>query len=109
MWPPTSRIAPASAIPIPATNVRVILSRRKQQAPIVTKSGAKFESNVELATEVNCNDQCHSARSPVKNNPAIVSHRKSFVVDGRFSGPRGCVDIQIHKNGSANSNRKNAV
>src|SRR5258705_4868827 len=109
--PPTSSAAPAKATNIPAINVRVMFSFRKIFAPSVTNNGAKFARKVELATGVNCNDQCQIARSAVKNNPARASRKKSLRADGRhaFALLDRSAHIQAQSNGRANKRRKNAV
>jgi hypothetical protein len=47
-------------------------------AASATNIGARFASNVELATEVSMIDQCHTARSPAKNNPQAIIRPRAF-------------------------------
>src|SRR5688572_8672701 len=111
MRPLTSNAPPAKATSIPATNPPVIRSPKNNRAPNVTKNGARLLSSVEFATDVNCSDQCQSARSPAKNSPATASNRKSCAARGRRSAafPVRSNHNHTQRNGSANSNRKNAV
>ena len=57
-----------------------IFSLNNRPAHNVTQSGAKFASNVALATAVNLIDQCHDTRSTAKKKPASASSPV-----GRFS------------------------
>jgi hypothetical protein len=39
-------------------------SPKSKKPPGVTKTGAKFDNNMKLATDVSVINQCHNARSP---------------------------------------------
>lgn len=85
-------------------NFALIVSLNRSHAPNVTKSGAKFVSSVEFATDVNRNDQCQTARSPVKNRPATTINAKSLRSAECRAVPL-VVNNHAHKNGSAKSRR----
>src|SRR6266498_4573411 len=86
----------------------MIRSPKTSRAPTVTKMGARFVSNVALATVVNCSDQCQMERSPVKNRPATASRPKSRRLQGWRNDEALFRSLAAHhqRNGNANSSRR---
>src|SRR5258708_11147253 len=107
----TSMAATPSARHSPNTKRGANFSPKKAQSPIVTKTGAKFVSKVEFATEVYCRDQCQIDRSAEKNSPATASIRSCLLLGGRtFPGFFLHSNMaNTHRNGSASKTRHAAV
>ena len=106
--PPTINITPINAAARPARNNAAGFLRQIIHAASVTNIGARFASSTAFATEVSTIDQCHTAKSPAKKNPAANSSPRGLPWAAAL--PRGRLACaHAHKNGSARNTRQNAV
>jgi hypothetical protein len=84
----------------------------EEPSPMATKTGARLNRSVELATEVNTIDQCQRAMSPAKKAPARVKPRMIRCPESRRSGTaarRFPTSVYNHRTGRARARRQKAV
>ena len=98
--------APVNARPSAMKKRGWIFSPNNRPAHKVTQSGAKFASNVALATVVNLIDQCHDTRSTAKKKPASAKRPVGrFSRRGAGCAFPGAAHSTSHISGSAKKTR----